>query len=85
MSYRRPNTGNPELDRKMIDEDFQNVLPNLLAADTEQGFAIWLDKLALIDRQAIIAYLREHWNTLPRTQKMSARIRLHELRSEPME
>ena len=61
MSYTRPNTGDPELDRQLAHEDFVMLLPRLQAADTDLGFAVWLDKLALIERDAIIAYLREHW------------------------
>lgn len=84
MSYPRPNTGDPELDRQIVERDFRMILPKLQAAETEQGFDIWLDKLALIDRQAIVAYLRERWDTLSRSQRLSARIRLRELRSDPM-
>ena len=85
MSYHAPNTGDPELDRQLAHEDFVMLLPRLQAADTDLGFAVWLDKLALIERDAIIAYLREHWDTLNRTQRMIARVHLHELRSEPVD
>ena len=46
MSYRRPDTGDPELDRKLAAEDFEMLFPRLLTATTDQGFAVWLDKLA---------------------------------------
>ena len=47
MSYRRPDTGDPELDRKLAAEDFEMLFPRLLTATTDQGFAVWLDKLVL--------------------------------------
>ena len=55
MSYRRPDTGNPELDRKLAAEDFEMLFPRLLEASTDQGFAVWLDKLVLIDKDRITA------------------------------
>lgn len=85
MSYRRPNTGDPELDKKLIAEDYDMLFPKLQNADTDFHFAIWLDKLALIDRDRIIAYLRENWDGLPRDYRIQARLRLGPLHDLPLD
>lgn len=82
MSYRKPDTGDPRLDLRIIEQDFRMILPRLQAADTEQGFAAWLDKLASIDGDASFAYLRERWSTLTNEQKSMARLRLGLHRSD---
>ena len=83
MSYHAPNTGDPELDKKLRMEDYEMLLPRLLAASTGHGFAVWLDKLALIERSSILAYVREHWDELDQERRAWARARLHELRDLP--
>lgn len=85
MSYRYPNTGDPELDRKLAAEDYDMLFPRLQAADTEQGFAVWLDKLALIDRNRIVAHLREQWDSLDHMRRLCAKLRLKELRDLPLD
>lgn len=85
MSYRAPDTGDPELDRKLRLEDFAMLLPRLRAAADDQGFAVWLDKLALVDRESTVAYLRENWAALPRIWKRLARVRLRELGDWPLD
>ncbi len=83
MSYTRPNTGDPELDQRLADEDFDMLFPRLLEAATrdsddpdDQRFAVWLDKLALINRDRTAAWLREHWQELNRIRRIHARLRL---------
>ena len=85
MSYHAPNTGDPELDKKLRMEDYEMLLPRLLAASTGHGFACWLDKLALIERSSILAYVREHWDELDRERRIWAVLRLHELRDLPID
>lgn len=38
MRYRRSDTGDPEIDKKLIAEDYDMLFPRLQAADTEPGF-----------------------------------------------
>lgn len=79
MSYGRPNTGDPELDGKWIDADYDMLFPNLLAAEAsgeEQRFAVWLDKLVLIDRDRTVAHLRGQWDSLNHIQRICAKLRL---------
>ena len=83
MSYRRPDTGNPELDRKLAAEDFEMLFPRLLEASTDQGFAVWLDKLALIDQDKITGWLRENWDALSHDRRVQACLRLRALRGLP--
>ena len=72
MSYRRPNTGDPELDKKLIAEDWENILPQLtdaIAQDIggdrpDMRFVVWTEKLLLIDRDRTVAWLRGHWSEL---------------------
>ena len=60
MSYKRPNTGNSMNDYFTALSDFVMLAPNLLKADSERNFEIWLEKLELIDRRALLLYLRQH-------------------------
>ena len=83
MSYRAPNTGDPELDKKLRTEDYVMLLPKLLAAPTPHGFACSLDKLVLIDQEAIIPYVREHWPELDRERRLWAKLRLRAFRDLP--
>lgn len=79
MSYRRPDTGDPELDRKWIDEDYAMLFPKLeaaVASGEEQRFAVWLDKLTLIDRDRTVLYVRGQWDALNHIQRVCARLRL---------
>lgn len=93
MSYRRPDTGDPELDRKLIAEDYDMLFPRLLEAlaqdicdaKDDQRFNVWLDKLALIDRGRVAAWLRERWPELDRVRRGCAWVRLRELRDLPIE
>lgn len=78
MSYSRPDTGDPELDKRLIAEDFEMLLPKLQGT-TDDGFPFWLDKLALIDQDRITAYLREHWDTLTPEKRLWAIVRLRAL------
>lgn len=85
MSYRAPNTGDPELDKKLRMEDYEMLLPRLLEAPTGHGFACWLDKLTLIERPSIVAYVREHWDVLDQERRVWIRVRLHDLRDLPID
>lgn len=40
--------------------DFTVIAPRLLEAETPEAFEIWLEKLELIDRRALLRYLRQH-------------------------
>lgn len=83
MSYRAPNTGDPELDKKLRREDYEMLLHNLLEAPTDHGFACWLDKLVLIDQEAIVPYVREHWGELDHERRLWAKLRLNDFRDLP--
>lgn len=85
MSYTRPHTGDPELDLKLAHDDYVMLLPRLLAAPTGHGFACWLDKLTLIERPSIAAYVREHWAELDQERRLWAKLRLHELQDLPVD
>jgi len=78
MSYRAPDTGDPELDR-----DYVMLLPRLLSAPTPHGFACWLDKLALIDREAVTGYVRDHWAELDPERRLWAKLRLRGVQDLP--
>lgn len=82
VSYKRPNTGDPELDKKLIAEDYDMLFPRLLdalrsPADAgDQRFEVWLDKLALIDEDRVSAYMLGIWDTLDRGRRAYVRLRL---------
>ena len=75
MSYRRPDTGNSMNDYFSSLADFTMLSHNLLEASTEQNFLIWLEKLALIDRRALILFLRKHREEIPEEYMQLARRR----------
>ena len=85
MSYPAPNTGDPELDRQWRRADYEMLLPRLLSAPTSHGFACWLDKLVLIDKEAITTYVRDHWGELDRERRMWAKLRLNAFRDLPID
>ena len=82
MSYRRPDTGDPELDRKLIAEDYDMLFHNLAEAVSEppgaddMRFWVWLDKLALNDRERVSAYVLGIWDTLDSGRRAYVRLRL---------
>ena len=79
MSYHAPNTGDPELDKQLRAEDYDMLFPRLLEAresGVEQRFNVWLDKLTLIDKERVTAWLRAEWDSLDHFQRVAARIRL---------
>ena len=94
MSYKRPHIGDPELDRKLIAEDYDMLFPRLLEAlaqdivdaKDDQRFNVWPNKLVLIDRERIVAHLREQWDSLNRVRWICAKLRLgREMQDLPLE
>ncbi len=79
MSYRRPDTGNSMNDYFSSLADFTMLSHNLLEASTEQNFLIWLEKLALIDRRALILFLRKHREEIPEEYMQLARRRFKDM------
>ena len=79
MSYRRPDTGNSMNDYFSSLADFTMLSHNLLEASTEQNFLIWLEKLALIDRRALILFLRKHKDEIPEKYMQLARRRFKDM------
>lgn len=45
--------------------DFTVLSKHLLEAKNEQSFEIWVDKLALIDKRALLLFARKHKNEIP--------------------
>jgi len=80
MSYKVPDTGDPELDKALRKEDYDMLLHWLLEVETAHAFACWLDKLALIDKEAVTAYVRDHWGELDAERRAWARLRLDAVR-----
>lgn len=81
MSYRYPNTGDPELDKKLAAEDYDMLFPRLLDAirapadADDQRFNVWLDKLALIDEDRVLAYMVSIWDSLSVGRRAYMRLR----------
>lgn len=66
MSYRPPApTGDSLTDYLNRLEDFVNISPRLLEAQTPMGFEVWFEKLELIDRSALIFFIKKHKNEIP--------------------
>ena len=70
MSYPKPNTGDPELDRKWIEEDFAMLSPKLLKdyddpVYDQQYFVVWLEKLMQIDRGLTAEFIRKNHAAFP--------------------
>ena len=82
MSYTRPNTGNSMNDYFTTLMDFRTISPNLLHAETEQSFGVWLDKLIAIDKRATLRLLLQHKNSFPREYLAHVRLRYPEYREE---
>ena len=75
MSYRQPNTGDSLNDYFTALTDFVIISPNLLKADSERNFEIWLEKLALIDRRALFLFLKKHRDEIPPNHMKLAQLR----------
>lgn len=60
MSYKQPNTGDTLNDYFTNLAAFNTYAPHLIEAKNLQEFVVWFDKLRLIDRRALLLYLREH-------------------------
>lgn len=84
MSYKAPDTGDPELDKALRKEDYDMLLHWLLEVETTHAFACWLDKLVLIDKEAITAYVRDHWGELDGERRTLARLRLDGFQDLPV-
>ena len=65
MSYRKPNTGNSLNDYFTSLSDFVMLSNHLLTAETEESFEIWLEKLELIDKRALLLFIRKNKNKIP--------------------
>ena len=81
MSYRYPDTGDPELDKKLAAEDYDMLFHNLAEAaseppgDDDMRFWVWLDKLALIDEDRVLAYMVSIWDSLSVGRRAYMRLR----------
>ena len=76
MSYHKPDTGNSMNDYFTSLRDFGLMAPRLLTAGNRQSFEIWLDKLDRIDRRALVLYLKENKERIPKEHWERARARL---------
>ena len=65
MSYRKPDTGNSMNDYFTSLKDFVKLSPKLLEAEDENVFIHWFDKLSLIDRRALLIFLRKNKDKIP--------------------
>lgn len=70
MSYIPPEpTGDPLNDYFIRMKDFTTIAPNLLKASSVQSFEVWYEKLELIDRRALLLYIKEHKDEIPEEYK----------------
>lgn len=46
-------------------DDFVMLSDHLLKAETEESFEIWLEKLELIDKRALLLFARKHKAEIP--------------------
>ena len=65
MSYKKPDTGNSMNDLFTSWADFIQLSPNLLNADSEEAFEIWLEKALLIDKRMLYRFLKKHKQEIP--------------------
>ena len=65
MSYRQPDTGNTMNDYFTNLSTFVMLAPKFLGAPDERSFEIWREKLELVDRRALLLFLRKHKDELP--------------------
>lgn len=66
MSYKQPNTGNSLNDYFTNLVAFNQCSPHLLESENLEQFVVWFDKLRLIDRRALLLFLRQHKNEIPK-------------------
>lgn len=76
MSYKKPHTGNTMNDYFTRLMDFTRLSSNLLEADSDNNFEIWLDKLIQIDRRSLILFLKKNSDKIPNEYMERAKIRL---------
>ncbi|SCW67256.1 hypothetical protein SAMN02910456_02512 [Ruminococcaceae bacterium YRB3002] len=60
MSYKQPTTGDSLNDYFINLAAFNTYAPHLIGAKNLHEFVIWFDKLRLIDRRALLLFLRKN-------------------------